>query len=198
LRHAASGGRALLALERCDANRRSANNLRDLELPLKTRLRRSSALFFSLLTLSSPLSGCSATSSETTPSPVFLNAKPDPQARGRMDLTKPPNIAALATGTQRPPTPEEASEELSKQGEDWLFGKGLGSTTLNVATCVIFPPYVLYLVANAGLQMAGYEPIYITDAVPEPAKKQIDAVYDGVVSVPGRIAATAAGEEFRE
>ena len=115
-----------------------------------------------------------------------------------MDLTKPPDIGALARGEVKPPSVDEANKELEKQGENWLYGKGFGSTTLNVATCIVFPPYILYLLGNAGLEMAGYEPIHITDAVPEPARGGVNEVYDDVVSVPGKIAAETAGEEFRD
>ena len=116
----------------------------------------------------------------------------------KMDLTKPPNIGALARGEVKPPTVDEANKELEKQGENWLYGPGFGSTTLNIATCIVFPPYILYLLGNAGLEMAGYEPIHITDAVPDPANESVNEVYNQVVSVPGRIAAETAGEEFRE
>lgn len=115
-----------------------------------------------------------------------------------MDLTKPPNIGALARGEVKPPTVEEAGDELEKQGENWLYGKGFGSTTLNIATCIVFPPYILYLFGNAGLEMAGYEPLYVTEAVPDSAKAEVTEVYDQVVSIPGKIAAEAAGEEFRD
>ncbi len=115
-----------------------------------------------------------------------------------MNFAQPPNIGGLARGEVKPPTIEEANAELAKQGENWLYGSGFGATTLNVATCIVFPPYILYLLGNAGLQMAGYEPVYLTDAVPEPAREEVAGVYDGVVSVPGRIAAVTAGEEFRE
>ena len=115
-----------------------------------------------------------------------------------MDLTKAPNIGALARGEVKPPTIEEANKELEKQGGNWLYGKGIGATTLNIATCIVFPPYILYLLGNAGLELAGYEPLYITEAVPEPAQSGVTQVYDDVVSVPGRIAAVTAGEEFRD
>lgn len=127
--------------------------------------------------------------------------RPSERARlnrpAEMDFTKPPDIGALARGEVKPPTIDEASEELERQGGNWLYGKGFGSTTLNIATCIVFPPYILYLLGNAGLEMAGYEPLYITEAVPEPAKGGLNEVYDQVVSIPGIIAAETAGEEFR-
>ncbi len=68
----------------------------------------------------------------------------------------------------------------------------------NVGTVVVFPPYALYLLGNAGLALAGYEPLYVTDALPGEARDAALTVYDGITSVPGRIAAGVAGEEFSE
>src|SRR5579862_6797042 len=82
------------------------------------------------------------------------NSKAAPSAK--MDMTQPPDVAGLASGKVKPPTPEEAQEQLKQQGGDWLYGKGLGSTILTVGTCVVFPPYAIYVLGNAGLSMAGY------------------------------------------
>ena len=155
--------------------------------------------FFILITFGIGLVGCSVSSK---PDLKLAQAAQPQRARLKspdvMDLTKPPNIGALARGEVNPPTVEQASDELEKQGANWLYGKGVGATTLNIATCIVFPPYILYLLGNAGLEMAGYEPLYVTEAVPEPVKSEVTQVYDEVVSVPGRLAAGAADEEFRD
>lgn len=67
---------------------------------------------------------------------------------------------------------------------------------LNVGTVVLFPPYALYLLGNAGVAFAGYEPLYVTDALPEPAKKEVLGLYNGVTGVPGRLNALVAGERY--
>ena len=67
---------------------------------------------------------------------------------------------------------------------------------LNVGTVVLFPPYALYLLGNAGVAFAGYEPMYVTDALPEPARKEVLGLYNGVTGVPGRLNALVAGERF--
>ncbi|MCB0340408.1 MAG: hypothetical protein KDD53_12430, partial [Bdellovibrionales bacterium] len=48
---------------------------------------------------------------------------------------------STAGSSKRELTPEEAKEYLAEQGENALYGKGLGTATLNVAGGVLFPPY---------------------------------------------------------
>lgn len=67
---------------------------------------------------------------------------------------------------------------------------------LNIGTVVVFPPYALYLLGNAGVAFAGYEPLYVTDALPEPARKEVLGFYNGVTGVPGRVNALVAGEPY--
>lgn len=98
---------------------------------------------------------------------------------------------------QKPLKPEQAQEVLEETGKNWLYGQGLGSTILNVGAVVLFPPYALYLVGNGILSVSGYEPLYVTDALPETAREGYNEVYDGVTSVPGKLAAAAADEKFR-
>jgi hypothetical protein len=115
-----------------------------------------------------------------------------------MDLTEPPNLLGLAKGEVVPPNPDEAQELLEQEGAEWFYGRGLGATLLNVGAIIIFPPYGLYLLFNAGMKMAGEEPVYISDALPGEARERVAAVYDEVVGVPGKITSTLANEEFRE
>ena len=119
------------------------------------------------------------------------------QPQNSNDL-KPVSIADLASGKSEPPTPEEANRKLAQFGHDWFYGGGLGRTTLNVGAVVLFPPYALYLVGNACLQLADKDPIYVTDALPEKPREGVLRVYDEFTSVPGRITAGVSGEEFVE
>lgn len=123
--------------------------------------------------------------------------KTNDDVRLEHDITSPAYVRNLVTGKQPAPKPEEYEGQLAKAGEDWLYGPGLGRTTLNVGTVLLFPPYALYLLTNAGLALAGYDPIYITDALPEEPKETVDLVYTSITDTPGQLAATLAGENFR-
>lgn len=98
---------------------------------------------------------------------------------------------------QRQLSQEEAKEVLGEVGENWLYGPGLGKAVVNVAGVVVFPPYVVYLLGNGLVSAFGYEPVYITDALPDEEREQYNEVYDSVTSVPGRFSATVAEEEYR-
>ncbi len=111
-------------------------------------------------------------------------------------FSNPPSIRELATGEATPPTPEELEVKLQESAEKWFYGRGLGRTMTNVAAIAVFPPYAIYLLGNAGLQLAGYDPIYITDALPGEGRETVLGVYDGITSVPGRVTSTIAGREF--
>jgi len=108
------------------------------------------------------------------------------------------NISGLATGKVKPPTPEEAQELLEQAGGDWFYGKGLGSTMITVGACVAFPPYAIYVLGNAGLTMAGYEGLYVTDALPEETRDGVREGYGHIASIPGRVTSAVADEEFRD
>lgn len=95
-------------------------------------------------------------------------------------------------------TPDENSSKLKEYKNNWLYGHGLGKTLTNVGMVAIFPPYAIYVLGNAGTQLLGYEPYYVSDALPESTRKPVLKAYNGVTSVPGRISAGIAGEEFRE
>lgn len=136
--------------------------------------------------------GCSATLDENhavSNSPRKLNRPP---ALKTFSFERPPSLPELASGKSRPPD----GEQLEQAAESWFYGPGLGRTMLNVGTVVVFPPYALYLLGNAGLALAGYEPLEMTDALPEQPREYVVAAYDGVVSVPGRITAMVAGRDF--
>lgn len=95
-------------------------------------------------------------------------------------------------------TPDKLEDGFANGISRWFYGQGLGVTTLNIGTIVVFPPYALYLLGNAGLQLAGYDPLYLTDALPEEPRQDVMKIYDTVTSAPGQITSTIAGAEFYE
>jgi len=103
----------------------------------------------------------------------------------------------LAAATSKPLPPEKAEELLDEVGTNWLYGQGMGATVLTVGTFLVFPPYGLYILGNSLISLAGYEPLYISNALPDEDKKSFDSIYDGVTSAPGQMAAAIAGEDFR-
>jgi len=142
------------------------------------------------------LSSCAATSSDANLRQ--MNDSSVSHSPSNVDPTRPPSIPDLLNSKTPPPTPEQAKAQLNELGRNWLYGPGIGRTVANVGTVVVFPPYVFYLLGNAGLALAGFEPLYITDILPDAPKEQVLAVYDSVTSVPGRTAAAIAGEEYQE
>lgn len=105
-----------------------------------------------------------------------------------------PDLDSVAT---RKLSPEETKGLLKDVGNNWLYGEGLGSTAITVGTVVVFPPYALFLLGNAALSLSGYQPVDLTDALPDAPRHAINSAYDGVASAPGHVAAAIAGEEFR-
>lgn len=123
---------------------------------------------------------------------------PDTAKSRAIDFEHPPSIPDLATGKTKPLTPDEANEQLKDAAHDWFYGPGLGRTMLNVGTIVIFPPYVVYLLGNAALQLGGYHPVYVSDALPEKARDGVNNAYDEVTSKPGQLTAAIAGEDSQK
>lgn len=98
---------------------------------------------------------------------------------------------------KRPLTPEENQELTSEVGSNWLYGQGFGETAVAVGGIVLFPPYALYVLGNGALSLSGYEPLYVTNLLPEKPREEYNNVYSGVTSGPGRLSAAIAGEEYR-
>lgn len=92
---------------------------------------------------------------------------------------------------------QNAGEIVKEAGGNWLYGQGVGETVANAGGIILFPPYAIYLLGNAALSYNGYEPLEVTDALPENAKATWNAAYDSVTSSPGKLSAAVAGEEFR-
>jgi hypothetical protein len=93
--------------------------------------------------------------------------------------------------------PEDAPKVLSEVGENWLYGPGLGQTALNVGAIVVFPPYAIYVLGNSLLSMSGYEPLYVSNLLPDDERAEFNEMYDEVTTAPGRVSAALAGKEFR-
>lgn len=107
------------------------------------------------------------------------------------------DVATARAIAAKPIPPEKAEELLRTTGDNYLFGNGLGETALTVGTVLIFPPYGLYVLGNTVLDLAGYQPLHITNMLPPEGKEAWDTTYDDITSGPGRLAAASAGEEFR-
>ena len=93
--------------------------------------------------------------------------------------------------------PEDAPKVISEVGENWLYGPGLGQTALNVGAIVVFPPYAIYVLGNSLLSMSGYEPLYVSNLLPDDERVEFNEMYDEVTTAPGRVSAALAGKEFR-
>lgn len=97
----------------------------------------------------------------------------------------------------KPLSEEQRSAVIDEMGRNWLYGQGLGDTALAVGASIIFPPYLIALVGNGALSLAGYEPISVAAAMPEPVREKYVEGRDTVLGAPGQAAAAIAGEEFR-
>lgn len=107
-------------------------------------------------------------------------------------IARPPSIQSIVRAAGTPHGQEQLKEAMAESGRRWFFGGGIGQTMANAGTVALFPPYALYLLGNIGLSVCGLEPLYITDALPEPVAE----LHRVVIEVPGRINAIILGEEF--
>lgn len=87
-------------------------------------------------------------------------------------------------------------EILNEFGKSWLYGPGIGQTTLNVSSIILFPPTALLLVTNGILTYFGAEPLGVSTLLSGESEEEWNAAYDGVISVPGRISALLAGRDY--
>ena len=120
------------------------------------------------------------------------------RSQWRIDPERPMSLSEVAEASAKPPDQAELEGDLGEVTKDFAYGPGLGRASLNVATVILFPPYAIYLVGNALLSLGGYDQLHVTDALPEKGRDAVLSVYDGVTSVPGRLTAGIANEEFRE
>lgn len=105
---------------------------------------------------------------------------------------KPPSIKEISRAVED----NNIDEKLNGMKEWWLYGPGMGKTMLNMGTTLIFPPYGLYLLTNAGLSFMGLQPIKPIEAIPDGPKEVIDEAFDDIISVPGRITALANDKQY--
>lgn len=98
---------------------------------------------------------------------------------------------------KEPLSPEETEAILGEVGNNWLYGEGIGDTALTVGTVLIFPPFAIWVAGNAVASLAGYEPLRVSDMLPEEEGKEWEKAYGSVAAGPGRVAAAVAGREFR-
>lgn len=129
----------------------------------------------------------------------YENSAADSSATGPVveeSLLKPPSLPDLVSGKEKPPQVEDVEAKFQQASSEWFYGYGIGRTTANVGTIVLFPPYALYLLGNAGLELAGYEPLYVTNVLPTEPRRAVLSVYDNVTSVPGRLNSALGGQEF--
>jgi hypothetical protein len=87
---------------------------------------------------------------------------------------------------------------MSELGENWFYGHGFGETLVAVGLIAAFPPYAIYAVGNAALEFSGYDPLYVTNLLPAKERYVWRDSFDTFVSGPGRLAASANGEAFRD
>ena len=97
----------------------------------------------------------------------------------------------------RPLTQEESEKLASEVGGNFIYGQGLGEALLNIGGIVLWPPYAIYVLGNGAISLSGYEPLHVTNLLPENAKDSYDTGYNAVTSAPGRLSAAVSQEEFR-
>ena len=105
---------------------------------------------------------------------------------------------AYSFAFDKPLTPEQSGAVLDETGKNLLYGEAFGETLLNVGGIVLFPPFGLFVLTNAGLSLAGYETMKVADALPEPLATHWAEGFTAISSVPGESAAYLAGENFRD
>ena len=141
------------------------------------------------------LSGCALSEGRVFPM-CPTNPGPDAKARARLG-TEPPSIAELAEKASSDDPQQAMQGGLNDFMYSWFYGQGLGESTVNVGTVVLFPPYALYLLLNAGLSLSGYERISPLSYVPGAPGDYARASWDAITSVPGRTTAFVADEPFQ-
>lgn len=116
-------------------------------------------------------------------------------------LFKPKNenaeVVDLQALSAKPLSPEESEELLGEVGKNFVYGEGVGCSMLSIGTIALFPPYAALLLGNAALSLNGYEELWPSDLLPEQDRAEWKSAYSGLCSVPGRISADLAGEDFR-
>lgn len=131
-----------------------------------------------------PFSACTIASSK--------NRTPSNSSSNTWRTDTPPSIREISMAVED----NNVDEKLAGMKDWWLYGPGMGKTMINMGTTLIFPPYGLYLLTNAGLSFMGLPPIKPIEAIPEGPKEVIDEAFDDIISVPGRITALANDKQY--
>lgn len=147
------------------------------------------------------LCGCSIQSNKgsgqsDSPSKTYSKKSVEERQAGVIAAAK-PEISFFKNAVDTPLSPDNTSELLDEVGSNWFYGQGLGETAVTVGAIAVFPPYALWVVGNAAMQLSGEEPVEVSKMLPEDGGEIWRATYDGITSVPGRTTAALAGEEYR-
>lgn len=110
---------------------------------------------------------------------------------------KPKSQVDEMSAVSQPMSSEKAKAVLGEVGSNFVYGPGLGDAAVNLGAVIVFPPFLVYLLGNTALSLSGYQPVTVSSLLPEDAGKAWSNGYDTVVSGPGRVAAAAAGREYR-
>jgi hypothetical protein len=145
------------------------------------------------------LSACSTGSSSVhsyseQPLTSGHNAPVGKRSESKWTLEHPPAIGEISEAVRN----DTASQQLEHIGEWWFFGPGIGYSILNIGTAIVFPPYALYLLGNAGLALAGEEPVKIINILPEAPRSIVNTTLDEICSVPGRITSAVARKPYHD
>ncbi len=97
----------------------------------------------------------------------------------------------------KPLSEEQRNAVLDEMGRNFVYGDGLGNAAINVGAAILFPPYIIALVGNGALSIAGYEPLSISQVMPEKVREPYVTGRDAITGAPGQAVAAMAGEEFR-
>lgn len=106
-------------------------------------------------------------------------------------------ISEVMEKASSPKADEEMNSALNDFFYRWFYGPGLGVSSLNIGTVVLFPPYALYLLGNGAAALAGYEPLSPISYIPGETGDYVRAGYDAITGSPGRLTSGIAGEPFQ-
>ena len=158
--------------------------------PNRSAARLKCAVGRALLLSLSLLCACSQ---NPGPAPADNSVTPNENSAAVEDI---PSFKQIVARAEENAENGQSGDELGRYGHRWFYGDGLGRTIANVGTIVVFPPYALYVLGNAGLALAGYPQMEATSVLPDPAKNLVQGFYNGVTSVPGRVTSVISGEKF--
>lgn len=107
------------------------------------------------------------------------------------------SAATVKNMIDKPLSPEQTGELLEEVGGNWLYGQGVGETTVTIGSIILFPPLAILHLGNAAISYSGYKPLGVSYLLSDEDEKGWNSVYDGVMSGPGRVIAGVSGKEYR-